>query len=95
MKTINELTEYYESELKDILRFYKTNLITEITNVRDRSEAETIRSFLINLKKLKPNELQGVSNNEQKEKINCVNCGSEVKIHFCTSHCLNVYHQNN
>ena len=52
MKTVSELIKYYEIELEDILNFHKTKNINEITNVRHRTEAETIRSFLIHLKKL-------------------------------------------
>lgn len=68
---INYLINMYEKELQTLKDDFGANLTSEIANVKARTEALAIQRFIANLKNL-PNELKGVSNNEQSPK--CDTC---------------------
>lgn len=79
IRQVDELIKYYEDEL-----LYNSK--QEQSNIKDRNYVlaqkykdwnTIILEFIDNLKNLKPNELKGVSNNEQKEKIYCSKCQQE------------------
>ena len=85
--TKDELIKYYENELDSLTKEIEhhkgreAHLLVEFC----RGQRIMVRSFIEDLKNL-PNELKGVSNNEQKEKF-CANY--ENTIHTDTDLCDN------
>jgi hypothetical protein len=65
---IDYLINMYENELRTLKAHYGANIISDISNVKDRTEALAIQRFIANLKNL-PNESKTVNRNEAENKF--------------------------